>query len=172
MKSKVLFALTLLLTACGSDTATQNALQGPAGPQGPAGKDGVTIVSNQLIQPVNTDLCTEFASEICRFPGGQLVTFSDGTVFLTAAFQFLYLSPGEDMDTDSDQTALSAVVPGDVDSVWLLASELVARGDGYKRLFLVYQRSPKELALVYDEDESGDPTVGDSVLGTLTLKNW
>lgn len=134
------------------------------------GEAGVSIQSNQLIQgDLITDLCTQY-TDGCWFRGGQLVKFTDGSVLFTGALEYLWVSAAG--DTDSNTLAVTGIIPPSINVAWEFLSDMVARGAGYARLWMVYQRSPETLALVHDTNKNLVCEGTDEVVKTLTLTSW
>jgi hypothetical protein len=79
---------------------------------------------------------------------------------------------GTSGDTDTDQSAITMLVPPTTQSAWSKMTSFVARGTGFKGLYLVYTHSGGVLQLVHDTDGDGAPDAGDELLTTLTLSNW
>lgn len=126
---------------------------------------GTYITSNKGISAPGVDYCTEFAGEVCGFDGGQIVKYSDGTVIVIGQFTFTYQNGG-DTDLDTISKAIFIAPSSSVGSNTL--SLYVARGTGYKKLWLVYTRSTDTLTLVHDTSGDGVMGAGDTTLATLT----
>jgi hypothetical protein len=138
------------------------------GEKGDAGTAGLTAVSSKKIDSTGTDYCTELSGDACYFSGGQIVKFSDGSIFVSANFEGLYVASG---DTDNDQNSFSALVPASSAIAWHTLSSFVARGSGYKSLFIVYVRSTDSLSIWYDSDGNSSLSAGDTQLTTLTTSD-
>ncbi|MBX9768699.1 MAG: hypothetical protein K2X47_15605 [Bdellovibrionales bacterium] len=166
MKLNIAVVLVFLLfVGCGKDGA-----QGPAGAKGEKGDLGVYVTSNQLINAYNTDLCTQYANEICSFAGGQVVKFSDNTIMILGAYRYFFYNGTT--DTDSDTTSITAMVPPTQANFYMKLSTMVARGSGYKSLFLTFARSGSVLKLIADTDGDEIPESSDEQLATLTVSDW
>jgi hypothetical protein len=134
---------------------------------------GRSIVSNQTMSPDLNDICTAFSEETCFFRGGQIVTFSDGSVMLTGAFDFF--SYDGSSDSNSDISSVTFLVPKTVDYAYLLLNPTVARTgtSGYRSLYLVWSREDEAAILVFDANDnqtvdSGDIKVLDIVLSDFS----
>lgn len=160
----LLIALTVFAVACGKDeSANQSAVQ--------TTPSGITVSSNKIISNPATDFCTEFAGEACYFRGGQRVTYSDGSVLITGGWAFLYSSGGG--DTDTNEVAVTMWVPSTLSTSSQILSTFVARGAGYKNVFLVYNRSTDTVSLWHDTNGSGSyGSASDTLLYTATLSDW
>ena len=130
---------------------------------------GTAVVSNRIVSSVATNLCTQYTGEGCYFGGGQIVKFSDDSVLILGIWLFGYNVSG---DTDTDQNSITAFFPSTVSASYMRVSTFVARGAGYKNLYLVYQRSPELLPLVHDTNGSATVDAGDTTLATLSITSW
>ena len=161
MKLKIL-ALAVILTGCGgSDTNNIGA--------GPMAVAGLAVTSNRLISSYGTNMCTQYTGESCIFGGGQVVVFSDGSVFLLGNWIFQYSITG---DSDTDQNSISAMFPATQTTVWLRLTIYAARGAGYKNMYLVYSRATDSVKLVHDTDGSGTVNAGDTDIAALSMSTW
>jgi hypothetical protein len=153
MKTKIFVLMVTLLTfaACGkSETAAT----------------GITVSSNKSISAYAVDMCTQYTGEFCSFIGGQKVTYSDGSILLTGQWSFGYDNGG---DTDTNENTVSIWVPSSSSSMCQVLSAYVARGSGYKKIYLCYQRSNDELSIYHDSDGNGTPSASlDTKITTLT----
>jgi hypothetical protein len=125
------------------------------------------IVSNQLINSIATDYCTQFPGETCRFNGGQYVKFADGNRILTGLWRYYYGTSGGDIDSDSDWNSFTAVIPKDSTSAWQKLG-WAARGDGYHDVGVLWE-SPDTITLRFDTDGNGISS-SDPLLDTLSLQ--
>jgi hypothetical protein len=171
MRALIVLLLLFIIVNCGVEPELE--IKGDTGPTGPAGADGangLSITSNKIIGSNATDFCTQFADESCVFPGGQRVVYSDGTVFLLGAWRFLYTVAG---DSDVDQNTVSMIFPSSASTIYITLSALVARGTGYKKAFLVYDKTLDTAKIYSDDNDNGVPDLAtDTVLVTLTLSNF
>jgi len=129
------------------------------------------VSSTKSIDPVSTNLCTEFsANEACRFIGGQIVRYSDGSRLLMSGFRYnFYADYGDgDTDGDTDLISISIFVPADQDYAYTILSPIVARGAGHKSLWLVYDRESDRAYIVYDSDDDDVIEETDEILITTT----
>lgn len=129
----------------------------------------LSVTSNQLISSYVTDMCTEFANEVCYFDGGQVVKYSDGSIVLMGTYVFAYSVAG---DSDTDQNTATIVIPSSQSGAYVRLSRFVARGGGYKPLYLVYQKSPETVGLKLDTDSDGVLEASDETITTLSLSSW
>lgn len=159
--------LTFLMGACGSDSSSV-----PDISSAPVTAEGLTISSNKLLSPYNTDFCTQYTGESCYFRGGQKVIFSDNSVLITAAWGFVYSAGGGDMDTDTNEHSLSIFIPPTTAASYQILSTFVARGAGYKTGFLYYDRATDTVSVVHDTDSSTTVSAGDTLLHTITQTSW
>jgi hypothetical protein len=134
---------------------------------------GRSIVSNQIMSADPTDFCTAYAAESCVFRGGQIVTFSDGSVMLMGGFEFFSFDGVS--DSNSDMNSVTFIVPKTVDYAYLLLNPTVARTgtSGYRSLYLVWSREDEEAILVFDINnnqivDSADVKVLDIVLSDFS----
>lgn len=142
--------------------------KGEKGDAGDPGKSGLGITKVQSIQSDYEDYCTEYALEMCYFASGQVVRYADGSLMVTAVWKFQSLTIS-DFDTDSDYSTVTYVIPSDQRSMVQEITDLVARGGGYKTVFLVYSRDIDRFGLIYDNNESLDLDSNDVLLTNLTL---
>ena len=131
---------------------------------------GQTIISNKVINPYTTNMCTQFTGDFCVFNGGQIVKYSDGSVLILGAWSYAFEIAG---DTDIDQQTISYLVPPtQVTGSYSRLSGFVARGSGYKAMYLVYTRSGDALSLVHDTNGSSTVDTGDTTITTLSTTTW
>jgi hypothetical protein len=139
------------------------------GEKGEKGEPGLGVTSNKYISGSATTLCTQFTGEECRFLGGQLVTFGDGTVYLSAEFTRTYVATG---DTDMESNSNSVIIPPGSDMVVVHLSEQVSRGSGPRNAWLAYVKSLNQVYVLYDTDGDGRAETSDTVILTPTLADW
>jgi len=153
----------LLFSACGKakDAASASETAG----------NTFSIASNKRINAYTTNMCTQFAGDNCAFLGGQLLKFSDGSVQITGGWGFQYTSGGG-TDTDTDQNTVTLTFPASTTSGYLTLSQFVARGSGYKAIYLVWDRSSDGLILVHDTNGNATPDGSDTVITTLSTSSW
>jgi hypothetical protein len=134
-----------------------------------ASKNPMLITKIQKMQRIRTNFCTEFSSiDSCYFAGGQVISLADGNMLITATWDyFAYSSISHDSDTDlATQTFL---IPKDKPMVSAKLHGMVARGDGYKDVYLVYNRELDRFLIIYDNNDSGDVDGTDLVLSEVSL---
>lgn len=161
----LLFILLFAATGCNSNGSGGDNTKAPI-------KDlGISIVSNKSINSYGPSICTQYTEQQCFFNGGQIMKFSDGSIFITGSFETTYLSSdGEDIDTDQNMASLWIPFTSNTEGYISLSSN-VARGTaGLQKLFLAYNE--EELTLVYDVDTDGVVESADEVVTTLSLSNW
>jgi hypothetical protein len=141
---------------------------GKDGKDGTNGVDGLKVSSNRLISIYGTDICTGVDDEACWFEGGQIVKYSDGSVFILGMFRFGYVDAG---DTDTDQISTSFLFPSNAVDGYVRLSSFVHRGTTYRSLYLTYNLPTDTLRLVYDTDGDGFETT-DTVITTLSTTSW
>lgn len=151
-----------MLAACGQDEASSTT-------QAITTLNNLSIESNKLLSEYTTDMCTEIAGQGCYFTGGQRVKYSDGTVYISGVWQTIYVSGG---DTDMDQNTVSVIIPPNMTTGDVALSDFVARGTGFKRVFLHYSRSTDSVSLVFDTNGSNVVDSGDEAIAVLTQTNW
>lgn len=130
---------------------------------------GTYIVSNKKIAAGGVDLCTEISGESCYFMGGQIVKYSDGSILITGLFTWLFIIVG---DSDTDTLNNSFLMTPTGAGATITMSTYVARGAGYKTLWLVYSRAADTVTLVHDTSGDGSLGGGDTTLATLTVSDW
>lgn len=158
--NKGIFVLLLVLTACGSDPEALTAITA-----------NQSIISNKLINPHSTNMCTQYVGEFCMFGGGQIVRYNDDSVLLTGNWLFEYSNGTGDTDTDQN-TASILFLPTLSDIGYIRISAFVARGTGYKNMYLVYSKLTGEASLVYDTNGNATIDAGDTKITLLTVSNW
>lgn len=148
--------MTLSLIACGSQSV-----------------DKTTAPTTYWdISKYTTNMCTQFSGvgESCKFNGGKVIKFGDGSVYITGTWIFAY-SGGS--DTDHDEHSISSFIGKDNKSTSLVLSTLVARGTGYKQVCLTYERPAgttlEVLRLIFDTDGNGTCDSTDYIITPLTL---
>ena len=168
-----ILAIALMIAACGAEVPTDSS--GGSGGGGNSGTGSstsdITVSSNQILSTYTTNMCTQFSTEACIFEGGQRVTFSDGSVMILGMWEYLLYNSATGA-WDTNENSVTALIPPTTNTAYVKLSSYVARGTGYKRMFLVYQRSPESLKLVYDTDGSLTLNAGDTTIATLSLSNW
>ena len=110
-----------------------------------------------------------FVGEFCAFRGGQRIKYSDGSVLVLGGFVFSYSVTG---DTDINEHSITALFPPTTSTSFQLLSGFVARGSGYRGLYLTWNRDPEELKLVYDSNNNLTADASDTVIATLSLTDW
>lgn len=145
------------------------------------GKDspsGTTILSNQLLNSYNTNICTMYSSiESCYFNGGQIVKYSDGTVFITSAYSYeLYVTAaanGGYAESDRLANSISMIVPPNTQAAFQrLDWDVSHAGVTFKQLYLVYERATDEVKIIFDTNGSNSVNQGDTTVHTVTRSNW
>jgi hypothetical protein len=135
------------------------------------GKDGMTVVSNQLLSPYTTNLCTRYSSiESCFFTGGQIVKYSDGSVLLTGSYAYELFFDDDNGGGDFDRmtSSITMLVPPTVQYFWQKLDWSVARQDDDGRpLYMIYDRSNDRVVLVYDANDNAQPDLTDEILHTV-----
>jgi hypothetical protein len=123
------------------------------------------------MEPAGVDYCTEFPTiESCYFNGGQIVRYSDGAVLITGVWTYrAWYNGGADTDSDVDVAAFTFVVTADHISSWQRLHPTVARGAGYKSVFLTFDRATDKFRLVYDDNDDGEPSATDPVLKEIVV---
>jgi hypothetical protein len=138
---------------------------------------GITVTSNKLIQPSSTNLCTEYSSiEGCAFNGGQVVKYSDGTVFLLGAYSYHLFFQDENQNSEYDRmsSAISLIIPPTTNAAFQRLDWDVTRptSDESQKLFLVYQRSPEKVLVIFDKNGNGTPDTADETVLEPSLTDW
>jgi hypothetical protein len=136
------------------------------------GKDGMTVVSNQLLQPHFVNLCTRYSLiENCFFTGGQIVKYSDGSVLLTGGYSYeLYADDGTAVgEWDRMTSSITMLAPPETAIMWQRLDWAVSReGDDGRSLFMVFDRVNDRVILLYDSDNNAEPDITDEILLTVT----
>jgi hypothetical protein len=134
-----------------------------------ASKNPHFITKIQKLQKLRTNFCTQFSSiESCGFEGGQVISLADGSMLVTATWDyFLYSSISGNSDTDLVMQTI--LIPKDKPMVAVKLHSMVARGDGYKDVYLIYNREFDRFLILYDNNESGDVDGTDIVLSEVSL---
>ncbi len=65
------------------------------------------------------------------------------------SFLFVYGVAG---DIDTDTNTASLIIPSTSTGAYIRLNQFVARGGGYKNLYLVYEKSPEAVGLMVDID--------------------
>jgi hypothetical protein len=182
---KILILALLLLTGCGQemtslkgDTGAQGAAgtAGSQGLQGASGVSGLTVSTSKAIQrsgpdiytgASGTSLCPGYpTTDTCSFEGGQLITYSDGTVFLSGSFRMIR----QDTYSFYNESSYSKVfAPGVSSGDIVLTTRLYQVPNNPRILFIHWERSPELVQLIVDSNQSQTVNSGDSVLQSLTL---
>jgi hypothetical protein len=151
---------------------TTISIKGEKGDPGVAGSDASGIIKTQIINLDQTNYCNEFYTiERCGFLGGQLVRFADGNILVSVSWQyFAYSSISK--DSDFDIATKTFVIPKDANIMYAMLHSMVARGDGYKGVFLIYYRDSDSFILLYDDNESGAPDRSDVLLNTVRVSEF
>ncbi|MBN8540781.1 MAG: hypothetical protein J0L82_10380 [Deltaproteobacteria bacterium] len=166
-----LLALIATMTiGCSGGGGGSPAAAAPAtpAPETPDPSD-LSVTSNVRLSSSTTDLCIEYVGHSCFFSGGQIVKYSDGSIILLGAFATIYANGG---DTDTDQNAVTVVLPGSITGGYIKLSDFVARGSGFRAAFLVYVKASNTAYVVYDTDNDGVAEDTDETLLTLTQTSW
>jgi hypothetical protein len=146
--------------------------------KGKDGAAGLTITSNTLLNPYNTNICTTYASiEECYFTGGQLVKFSDNTILLTGTYAYDSFVPaasnGNSDDYDRLANSISLMIPPSVTAAYQRLDWSVSRGSvNLKGLYLVYYRATDVAKIIFDTNANGTPDTGDEVVHTVVKSSW
>lgn len=158
----------------GSDGA--QGIQGLAGVQGLQGASGLSISSIMSIPRYGADpytgaggpnLCPGYpTTDTCSFEGGQRVTYSDGSIYLSGSFRMVRA----DTYSTVNEVSYSKIFPasatsGDI----ILTSKLYQVANNPRILFLHWERTPELVQLIVDSNQSQTVNSGDSVLQALTL---
>ena len=133
---------------------------------------GTYMTSNKIIDAYGPDICSSHTNLGCYFNGGQIVKYSDGSILMLGSMTTIYYTTSGDVDTDSDTSSISVVLPANVTLSYQTLSELVDRGSGFRRLFLMYSRSSDTIALVVDTNNDQTPDSNDEIVGTLSVSDW
>lgn len=138
---------------------------------------GLTIQSNELLDPYNTNLCTLYSSiEQCYFNGGQLVKFTDGTILIMGGYSYAYFSPSSGASTaeyDRLSNSITMIVPPEVPNSYQRLDWEVSRSAGSLRnLYLVYSRALDRVALLFDSNNNRTPDASDEVVHVVTRSSW
>ncbi len=186
----LILIVVLLATACGKEPISIKGETGAAGSDGPQGlqgnsgvngidgTNGLSISSTMSIPRYGPDpysgigvpgsnLCPGYpTTDVCTFEGGQVVTYSNGSVYLSGTFRMVRT------DTYSfyNEVSYSHIFPASANSGdIILTSKLYQVANNPRMLFLHWERSPQIVQLVVDTNQSQTVNAGDTVLQTLTL---
>jgi hypothetical protein len=164
--------------SCESGTWTAISIAGKDGAAGAPGADGLSITSNQILSPYNTNICTMYSSlESCYFNGGQIVKYSDGTVLITGSYSYdLFVSSASNggyAEYDRLANSITMLVPPTVTAGFQRLDWWVSRGTvAFKRLFLVYDRTTDGVSIIFDTNGSGTVNTGDETVHTVVKTSW
>lgn len=129
---------------------------------------GITISSIRNIASSSTDFCTQYVSDLCLFSGGQILTYSDGSILLSYKWVFDYLVSG---DSDVDILAETLFIPTSSTTASKAMYPKVARGTtGYRNVYIVLTKTPFKIEVWHDTN--GDLAIvsgQDELLFTPTL---
>lgn len=147
-----------------------------SGSNGEGKNASLSILENKLIQSSETNICNEFdLFETCVFNGGQIIKFSDGSVFINGTYSYQYIY-SEDYDEEYDRltNSVTIIVPPNVDGAYMRLDWAVSReGEYFENLFLVYDRSDHKVFIVFDTDGDLEPNmIYDEIVLTPKLINW
>ena len=149
-------------------SSTEYACNGSAGADGADGTDAVSVVSNRLISGDNTDYCTYYNNETCFFTGGNLIKYSDGSLFFEASWRHAFIVYG---DINTDHNSVSAMFPAGTESGFILLYHAVAYGLSYRSMWIQYTASTDSVELYYDTDDDGIIDDNEKVK-TLSFESW
>lgn len=146
---------------------------GAAGAAGSPGASGLAIAKYQTMEPGGVNFCTEFSLiERCYFNGGQVLRFSDGTVLITGGWTYDFFYSGTTAsDSDTDFAAFTFIASAKSTGSWQRLHHRVARGHGYKSVFLVFDRAADSFTLVHDTNNDGVPGPTDEILKKVVVTN-
>ncbi len=152
----------------GWTTIAINGTDGTDGTDGTNGTPGITISSVKSISASTaTDYCTEITGESCYFKGGQVTTLSDGSFVIQFLWKFTYYIAG---DSDAETVSSTLFLPSSYSGAAIPMHPLVARGTGYKTVYLVYSKTTPNAAIWVDANGDGTIAAGtDELLYTATL---
>lgn len=126
---------------------------------------GVRITSIKNITSSTTDFCTQNTGESCYFLGGQLMFFSDGTYLLSYRFSYLLQITG---DSDGDLVNETLFVPASYATVSKAMHPYVARGAGYRTIYINYIVATNTAQIYLDSNNDGVLGGADELLFTTT----
>lgn len=158
-ESWMICLLGLVLGACSGGGS------GGASSTPPADVDEYSISTMESISSVATDFCTQFTGDACYFGGGQIIKFTNGTVYITGGWRHVYINGA---DSDTFQSTITGWFPSSYAAPYAELSSFVARGSGLRKTWIVYNKTAGTLSLVYDADGDSIPTASDTTLTTLT----
>ncbi len=145
------------------------------GEKGADGTNGLAIVENKRIPGNSYNICTKYyLIEKCYFNGGQVVKFSDNSILLTGAYRYALFHSGDDgAEYDRFFSSHTVVIDPQISRLWIRLDWEVSRDDiAFESLFLVYQRSPEKIHIVFDTNGNGEPDSNDETVLNLQLQNW
>jgi len=144
---------------------------GAKGDQGATGTAGFTVARYQSMDPGGVDFCTQYTSiESCYFNGGQILRFVDGSLLITGGWTYAAsYSAGGDTDTDVDFAAFTFIVSATSSGSWQRLHPSVARGAGYRSVFLTFERASNTFKLIHDTNGDAEPSSTDEVLKTVVV---
>lgn len=140
--------------------------KGEKGEAGAPGTAGLAVAKVTQLPNHPDDFCTEFVGESCRFIGGQVINFTDGSLLITGGWLFVYANNG---DSDTDYAAATIFVEPKSSGSWQLLHHVVARGTGFRGAVLAYDRASNKLAIIHDSNNNKEPDAADEVLGVLPI---
>ena len=126
---------------------------------------GITVTSIKNISGSSTDYCTQNTGEACYFSGGQILILSDGSYLLTYRFSY---NLGITGDTDVDFIAETVFVPASYTVATKAMHPFVARGAGYRTVYITYTKATNSVQVVLDSNNDAIISGADELLFTTT----
>jgi len=129
---------------------------------------GTRIVSNKIIEPFDGDICESIEVEWCLFNGGQIIEFSDGTIILTASYDYSLIST-DPSELNTDHYTVLEILPPSVQFTSPILHTVAPGSDGERyNLHLLWVRGEANLYLLLDSNENGNIDSTDEVIDELS----
>jgi hypothetical protein len=181
MRYSIPLVALIVLSACGSQPDVSKDTQSLVTAfqeTDSAGTAGLTIVSNQSINRfgpdvylgTGTNLCPTYGTtDTCSFEGGQLVKYSDGSVYLSGRYRMIRDDAPNTNTSYQEGFNAQLIKPTSNTSDIVMTSKHYVSVNNPRVLFLHWERGTDLIQLVIDTNQNQQVDVSDTVLKTLTL---
>jgi hypothetical protein len=145
--------------------------KGDKGDKGEAVSNAQTVARIQMMNPSSLNFCNGSSSiEFCKFNGGQILTYADGTVQITANWKYTYYSSAS-TDSDFDTITKSFTMPSTWTGGLMVLDNSVRRGSDYNAVYLAYGKKSGQVSLYYDDNDNYDFDVTDTLLLDVVVED-
>ncbi len=154
---------------------------GGIGEKGDQGAAGITVASNRSIDASDTDFCSDIskANDVnCYFVGGQIITFSDGSILIDGTFVYESFILSPDLDTNFDTANVTAFLSSNMNRSQTLMSirarpvPTAENPSNWADIWLTYERKTDKAAIGLDKSGDGILQKSTEIVENLVISEW